>query len=585
MDYSPIQLATIGHVSSTMGYPVLDHLFTKDEITRNEKLLLYLFINLASSKEQLLKVSCYKNEQLKNLFVYTKRLEEKKLIEKFKSEADGNKLTLFHLTRKGVNEVKKIFADRFSQALQESSKLNVLFQSVNKDSSVSPSDCAEYIAEQYLKFNFGKKQYAHFVGERDVPTAFLSNIGYSSPYTFSCFHEVEFTSSGEPLSVYERLYKNKQIYKSDVRSDTVLTFHVAGRESDTINLYAEYDTGTQGGATLKEKVTQYVNSVFLPLVSKRPAILPYLVFFISDKVSEKDVAPTERMDFKTRERYLARGLSLAASTYMALHEDMYSVSLYDFRDFLNSISLSRKDREDFLPFVDSCINEVGGDKNVIDIVDKLYERSKHGDEDKENMYRQKWEHYYKNRSHLLYSVIDEIPDIKKLFLSGISICAISSRLGESARTFLPECCGMRLGLIKTFSTAASPVRVTGLRALSRFSLQEGDIVLRNVYQLSDGRNVAVENIGNDYGAYHRVKHLLETDFAPCEILCTFSILDADRVRELFLPHRGKKCLSHFYVSDYIFRENEIEKTKERTSAYTCNSVSIPEAISARDFIS
>lgn len=578
MTNNTTEKATLGHVATTMSYPVLEYIMRSSTPSRSESIMVFLFINYLASREQLLRLCGYKKEQSANLTVTLKRIEEKKFIEKIVVDNEGERVTLFYLSKKGVSEIKRFYLEKFKCAIIEHPRVKELFHAVRGDYEIEPAECVEYLSEQYLKFNFYKKQFSHFIGERELPLAFLSNVGYSSPYLFSCFHEVVFDSYGEPVSVYERLYKGMMFHKGEVRSDTAICFYAGGNDRNTINLYIEHDTGSQRTAVLREKIVQYMTYVFQPLLKKTPSLIPFLVFSISDKVSEDGGIKLPRMDFRTRERYLARGISFAASVYLGMHEEMYGVTLYELRDFVSSIPLSKKDHEDFLPFLDACINEVGGDKNAIDIVDKLYESSKHLEGDKIAAYRQKYERYYYNRRELLYGSIESVPGIKELFLEGVSICSVSNRQSATVRTFLPECCGMSAVISRTFSTAASQVQIKSLRALSRFPLEGKEITLRNVYILSDGRTIAVENIGDDYGAYHRVKYLLETDQAPCEILCIFSNLDTERVKNLFRSYRENKCMEHFYVMNYMVKEEEY--TGGRDWVYTYHSLAVPGAIKA-----
>ena len=584
MKTASIEKAITGHTSSIMSYPVMDYILKKGHMSRSDIIAIYLFVNYIASREQLLKVCCYKKDQSSNLYISLKRMEEKKLIEKIIVDDESNSVTLYFLSRKGISNSKNLFCENFIDAVNDDNKLKELFHFAKKDEDVSPAECCEYMAEQYSKFNFNKKQFSHFIGERELPLAFLSNTGYSSPYLYSASHEVVYDIFGEPVSVYDRLYKGLLFHKGEVRTDTAISFYVGKGEKDSINFYVEHDTGSQKASILKDKVEQYMEYVFEPLLRKNPAFLPFLIFSISDKVNEKEISSAATsLEFKTRERYLARGISLAASVYLGLHDDMYGVSLYELRDFISSISLSQKDRVDFLPFIDACIASVGGDKNAIDIVDKLYEASKQVDDDKEHLYRQRYENYYKNRRDLLYGSIDSIPGIKELFLSGVSVCTVSNRKSVAVRTFLPECCSMSAIISRAFSTAALPVSVKSLRAISRFSLLEGgEIVLRNIYVLSDGRTIAVENIGDDYGAYCRIRYLLETNMAPCEILCTFSNLDSGRIKHLFQSFSKQDCLSHFHIATYVVREEEV--VKERGRSYSYDNVFIPGVIKAALFM-
>ena len=497
-------------------------------------------------------------------------MEKKLLLEKVSVKNGTEKLTIYSLTKKGISEAQNIFIKYFHNALAECEYLNNMYRAIKGDDNIEPMHCVEYLINRYNKANVNKKQ-----------AALLSNIGYSSPYFFSCTHEVTFDRFGHPVSTYQKLYQTQTLHKGEVRSDTSISFHVGTADGATLDMYIEHDTGSQASSILKDKVSQYSSFVFAPLLKESPSFLPYLIFSISYKPEGKENAISDRLEFKTRERYLAQGLSLAASVYLSYNE-VYGVSLYELRTFLETAPLSSRDRSSFLPFLDYCIKEIGGDKNAIDIVEKLYGALKYGNDDKEQLYEQRCERYYGNRRDLLFKSMDDIPELKKQFLQGVSVCAVSTHQSAAIRTFLPECCGMSSCLARNFSTTSSPVRVTNLLSLAHFSCGEEDIVLRNVYTLSDGRIIAVENIGDDYGAYVRIQYLLEKGYSPCNIVCLVAPYDLDRIKELFRKHHNKSILSCFFIMSYMYRLEETEGEHDRI--YTYDSIILPGVVPANKFI-
>lgn len=582
MSYSNEKKATIGQAAISMSHPVLNSVLANPNSSRTDIISLYLLVNLALTKEQCLRLCCYRKDQGNTISVALRRMEEKNIIEKSNVDSGDNKTTVYYLSNKATVETGKMFSSCLSDAIKNDEDIKTLYNSIISSEEITPSDCADYLVERCQKFNISKRQTNHFFGTKEIPFAFLSNVGYSSPYLFSCYHEVHFDDSGELVSIYRKILQGLKHQKGEVRSDSALTFHINPGHSETLNLYVEHDTGTQTSVVLKEKITQYVEHVFTPVLNKKNSIVPVLIFSISDNVTMKEIESAPRMEFKTRERYLARGLSAIAAVYMGLKDDIYGVTLYELKAILENSPLSVKDKETFLPFIDLCIEDIGGDKNAIDVVDKLYSNSKTGNEDKYTAYKKMCERYYNNRRNLLYGIMDAMPELQNLFLKGLSVCAFSVHKNIAVRTLLPECCRMSSVLVKSFSSAATPLRVTSLRPLSSFPLEDGEIVLRNVYTLSDGRKVAVENIGDDYGAFYRIQHLLDVDDAPCEILCIFSNYDTDKIKKMFLPYRYNESFSHFYVMSYMVKEEEISGDRDRTFSFS--NVVFPGAISANDFV-
>lgn len=563
----------IASISSKICYPVLNYALNKKDLSRGNRVLLYLYINGVASKEQLANLCCYKGENIKAFTVILNRLSHKSQIEKYVADNEDNKITLYYLSKKSVNNISSVFCEIFKEGIVSNSRLKELYEFLCNGETVNIDDCCKYLSDRNEKVSFSKKYLTHTLGARDVPLAFLSNVGYSSPYSFSCFHEVDFDAAGEPKLV-ELFRKGMESHKGEVRSDAALSFYIGNNYGNPLNFYIEHDTGSQGSAVLREKIRKYKEHVFLPLLNRKVSEVPYLVFSHSGISGEEEEIVTS--DFTMKERYLAMGVSLAASIYMSMQEECYGFSLYEFREYVSSIALTNRDASSFMPFIDKCIEQLGGEKNTIDLIEKINAVPRTYSTSREDMIMRRHEIHFNNRRNLLFNAIDEQEGIEDLFLAGASICAVSNLRSSAARTFLPECIGVSAFLSQFFSSPSGKVGATSLRATFPFSLPDGKgITLRNVYTLSDGRQVCVENIGDDYGAYHRVKYLLENNFAPCEILCIFSNTDTERIRALFQKHKGKSCLVRYHVMNYVIREDEYKG--ERDSLYSYDSV-VPSPI-------
>lgn len=586
-----VKNSTIGSYALTVCQSVLNNMYSSPTYNRSDHVLVYLLIHHYISKSQCLKLCCLKSDQWNTLSVSIRRIENKQLIKKINYDTSSGKETILTLTKAGVDEAKKIYADELHKLLSQNEYLRGMRDFICQGTSVSETECADFLAERCVNARFSKKQLSHSLGVKETYFAFLSSAGYKSPYPFSYDQEVTFDSDGKPFDFYTKLYRGQNFPSGPVRSDSALSFYYGAVDREPLNVYVEYDTGSQSSQVLTEKIEQYCGYVFDNLIEEKCSSLPFLVFSLESRVKRSEMKPTDKVVFNPRERYLAQGLSLAAAIYLSFYPDMYGVTLYELREFLESVPMSERDCGSFIPLLDLCIAELGGEKNAIDVTDKLYDSYKNASVDDE-YYVHQCDKYYKNRRGLLHQSIDTVPNMKARFLRGMSICSVSTMSPAAIRTLIPECCSLSARLRKDMVAplpvedvgASRPVKVASLRSLSPFLLPGGEeIWLRNVYGLSDGRKIAVENIGDDYGGYVRVKHLLETGTVPCDILCLFAPYDIERVKELFSSYRGSSILDRFYAMSYICKEEE-RKDEKTERIFTYDEVVLPGMLSMREFL-
>lgn len=580
--------AYIVQVSRLISEPVLSKLLEDSTLSRQERVLSYLYIYHFATKDQCM-ILCNTGKPLNNAFNNTlKRMCDRDVI----SVCDGKEKdevgkSTYRIKKKGIFIAETLFRNKLKSLVKEAGEVGNFYKALTESNQVTVDECIEYLSERCEVLLTGKFS-AHTLGVNDVTLALLPDKGYCPPVLYTREREAFCDKNGAFVSIYEKTYRNLIFKSGDVRCDALLNFYYPS-ERAMLEVCIEQDTGSQHSPVIKDKIEKYCNSIFRARLGSSPSIsLPMLVFSIA---GSKKIPAEERKriasggEFSPRERYLAQGVEMIASIYRSLEGKDYC-SLYELSAYLEELRIPTTEKEAFLAFIDECIEKVGGRTEAAILRSSLYEKFKSTAHDRQAQYDNYIDEYYRIRRELIINAVKEIPGAIDLLYQGISICTISTRHAKMVRSLIPSLCGVP-GAIE-YSANAKITAYAPLMFLPCNGIKNGDgtvcttAAIRNVYTLSDGRRIAVENVGDDYGAYVRIKRFLEANSAPCDIVCFFNRNLEGSIRKLLMKYKENPVMKKFHIITYNCVQAEEE---DNNCVYMYDVIDISSMISTDTFLS
>lgn len=579
--------AYIAQASRLISEPVLSKILEDSSLTRQDRIIAYLYTYHFVTKEQCMKL-CNAGKSQNNAFNNTlKKLCDRDIISLCES-TDNEEMgkNTYRMRKKGIFLAEPLFRTTLKNMVNEGTETGNFFISLTESNKVTIDECIEYLSERCEEFAAGNFS-NHTVGVNAFTLALLPDKAYHSPVLYTREREAFCNQNGTFVSIYEKTYRNLVIKSGVVRCDALLTFYYPS-DKCRLELCVEQDTGSQHPSIIKDKIEKYCRNVFQArLETASPESLPLLVFSIS---GSKKITTEEKKriasigEFSPRDRYLARGVELAASIYRALEGENFC-SLYELSAYLEDLHMPKKDSELFATFIDECIEKVGGRTEASTLHTALYERFKYNAHDKQSRYDTYIDEHFRSRRDMINHVINEIPGAIELMYQGASICTISTRHADMARSLVPSLCG-----IPEKIEYASGVKIASYAPLSSLEcdgIKDPDgnsckAAVRNVFTLSDGRRIAVENVGDDYGAYVRVKRFLEANSAPCDIICFFNRNLEKTMRKFLQKYKEHSVMKKFHIMTYNCVQAEEE---ESNRLYMYDVVETSSLISISTFLS
>ena len=582
--------AYIVQVSRLISEPVLSKILEEPTLSRQDRILSYLYIYHFATKDQCM-ILCNTGKALNNAFNNTlKRLCDKDVISLCdgKEKEDVGKST-YRIKKKGMIIAEDIFHNKLKSLVEEEGEVGNFFKALCENNDVTIDECVTYLSEKCEEFITGKFS-AHTLGVNDATLALLPNKEYRSPILYTREREAFCDKNGVFVSIYEKTYRNLVFKSGAVRCDALLNFYYPSDRA-ILEVCIEQDTGSQQPAVIKDKIEKYCTNIFQPRLSATPSLpLPMLVFSIagSKKVSAEEKKRIAGIgDFSPRERYLAHGVELAAAMYRTIEGKDYC-SLYELSAYLEDLRMPLAEKEPFLTFIDECIEKLkdddGGRTEASELRSALYEKFKYSAHNRQAQYDNYIDGYYRSRRDVIINAIEGIAGAKELLYQGASICTISTRHAEMIRSLIPSLCGIPDAI--EYAANAKILSYAPLCNLPCKGIKDGNgkdaAAVRNVYTLSNGRKIAVENIGDDYGAYIRIKRFLEANSVPCDIVCFFNRNLEGSIRKLLLKYKDREVMKKFHIITYNCVQAE-EEDNSRVSMY--NVTDISSMISTNTFLS
>ncbi len=208
------------------------------------RILIYCYFHRSGSIKQFLTLFDDNGEHTSAVNMALSRLKSEGYLANFNSEESIE--TGYRITINGI---------RFMQ-----DKLPSLYR------TIYPSlDEIQYTVEDIIGF-IGERHelplpsyYSHYFGIRDFNVCLLTHPFVSTEYSYITEIGVE---EGKPFSLYTQFLNGFYRKKTEIRADGCLTYRLSSYPAIKATMFVEQDTGTQRGIILREKVSNYLSSLY-----------------------------------------------------------------------------------------------------------------------------------------------------------------------------------------------------------------------------------------------------------------------------------------------------------------------------------
>jgi len=409
--------------------PVLSEILKDLSLTRQERILAFLYIYHFITKEQCMRLchSCIlPNTSLGNTL---RRMCESGLVTPcVNNEKDISGKNIYRIRKKGIFAGETLFRSKLIELLNKEGTFSYFFKFICGNNGVTIDECLRYLSDRCINF-MNRTSSAHTLGVNDVTLALLPDRSYNPPVLYTREREAFCDKSGMFVSIYEKTYRNLNLKSGAVRCDALLNFYFLSDRA-TLEVCIEQDTGSQHPAVITEKIEKYFDHIFRARLknSSTSSRLPLLIFTISEN---KEIPSEDRQrltgtdNLNPRVMYLAQGIEMIGSIYRAEKNVTY-LSLYELSAYVEDLLMPLTEKKRILSFLDECIAKVGGQTEIYNLRTALGIKVKNAPLGKQALYDFYANKHYYSRRNMILKAVDKIPKAIDLMYHGASLCNVIS---------------------------------------------------------------------------------------------------------------------------------------------------------------